>query len=92
MLTQPGHFVALKAHVYYPSNTEAMDQARRDVSFSLNQPEGEEAMLDFTLNQSETEQQFEGEVFRGFSTEECEEEGKHLKLACHQIQKYFFCP
>ncbi|KAI4803274.1 hypothetical protein KUCAC02_006825 [Chaenocephalus aceratus] len=60
-----------------PDNTEAMDQARRDVSFSLNQPEGEEAMLDFTLNQSETEQQFEGEVFRGFSTEECEEEAAH---------------
>ncbi|XP_033987515.1 uncharacterized protein LOC117483327 isoform X2 [Trematomus bernacchii] len=49
-----------------PDNTEAMDQARRDVSFSLNQPEGEE-----------TEQQFEGEVFRGFSTEECEEEAAH---------------
>ncbi|KAJ4924674.1 hypothetical protein JOQ06_003626 [Pogonophryne albipinna] len=60
-----------------PDNTEAMDQARRDVSFSLNQPEGEEAMLDFTLNQSETEQQFEGGVFRGFSTEECEEEATH---------------
>ncbi|XP_034090225.1 uncharacterized protein LOC117558274 isoform X3 [Gymnodraco acuticeps] len=60
-----------------PDNTEAMDQGRRGVSFSLNQPEGEEAMLDFTLNQSETEQQFEGEVFRGFSTEECEEEAAH---------------
>ncbi|XP_078137644.1 uncharacterized protein redic1 isoform X3 [Sander vitreus] len=60
-----------------PDNTEAhRDQARHEVTFCLNQPEDKEPMLDFTLNQSEAEQQFEGDVFRGFSTEECEREGK----------------
>ena len=61
----------------YHSKTEAhRDQARHGVAFCLNQPEDKEPMLDFTLNQSEAEQHFEGDVFRGFSTEECEREGK----------------
>ncbi|XP_044042790.1 uncharacterized protein LOC122871572 isoform X2 [Siniperca chuatsi] len=61
-----------------PDNTEANDHARHEVTFSLNQPEDREGMLDFTLNQSETEQQFEEDVFRGFSTEECEREASHF--------------
>ncbi|XP_078137643.1 uncharacterized protein redic1 isoform X2 [Sander vitreus] len=62
-----------------PDNTEAhRDQARHEVTFCLNQPEDKEPMLDFTLNQSEAEQQFEGDVFRGFSTEECEREAGHF--------------
>ncbi|TDG96794.1 hypothetical protein EPR50_G00232700 [Perca flavescens] len=62
-----------------PDKTEAhRDQARHEVAFCLNQPEDKEPMLDFTLNQSEAEQQFEGDVFRGFSTEECEREAGHF--------------
>ncbi|XP_063761431.1 uncharacterized protein LOC134879077 isoform X1 [Eleginops maclovinus] len=49
-------------------------------SLLLPQPtRDEEAVLDFTLNQSETEQQFEADVFRGFSTEECEGEASHFE-------------
>ncbi|XP_029318414.1 uncharacterized protein C12orf40 isoform X1 [Cottoperca gobio] len=57
-----------------PDNTKARGPTRHDAPFSLNQPEDKEPVLDFTLNQSETEQPFEGDVFRGFSTEECERE------------------
>lgn len=64
------------------SNTEARDHAGHEVTFSLNQPEDRELVLDFTLNQSEAEQHFEEDVFRGFSTKECEREGEHrLSLA-----------
>ncbi|KAG8005715.1 hypothetical protein GBF38_001675 [Nibea albiflora] len=54
------------------SNTETRDHTRHEVTFSLNQPEDREPMLDFTLNQSETEQHIEEDVFRGFNTEERE--------------------
>ncbi|CAJ1054412.1 uncharacterized protein LOC117805365 isoform X1 [Xyrichtys novacula] len=47
--------------------------AAHEVVFSLNQSEDTEPMLDFTLNQSVTEQQFEDDVFRGFSSEDQEE-------------------
>ncbi|XP_051247822.1 uncharacterized protein LOC127358621 isoform X2 [Dicentrarchus labrax] len=58
-----------------PDNTEARDHERYDITFSLNQPDDRQHMLNFTLNQSETEQQIEeADVFRGFSTEECERE------------------
>ncbi|XP_034529953.1 uncharacterized protein LOC117805365 isoform X2 [Notolabrus celidotus] len=56
--------------------TEAREHAEHEVAFSLNQPEDTEPMLDFTLNQLETEQQFEEDVFRGFSTDE--PEGPHV--------------
>ncbi|XP_076578322.1 uncharacterized protein redic1 isoform X1 [Chaetodon auriga] len=60
-----------------PDNTEPRDHARHEVT-SLNQPEDREPMLDFTLNQSETEQQVEEDVFRGFSTEERQREASHF--------------
>ncbi|XP_071370364.1 uncharacterized protein [Centroberyx affinis] len=53
-----------------PDNTEARQHARHKVMFCLNQPEDKEPMLSFTLNQSETEEQFEEQVFRGFSNED----------------------
>ncbi|XP_030296636.1 uncharacterized protein redic1 isoform X2 [Sparus aurata] len=55
-----------------PDNTDNRNHARQEVTFSLDQPEDREQMLDFTFNQSETESQIEGDVFRGFSTEESE--------------------
>ncbi len=65
----------------YHSNTQARNHARHEATFYLNQPEDRELVLDFSLNQSQTEQQFEEDVFRGFSTDECEREGEHcLKL------------
>ncbi|XP_040886601.1 uncharacterized protein LOC121176576 [Toxotes jaculatrix] len=54
-----------------PNETEVRDRARH---FSLNQPEDKEPMLDFIFNQSETEQHFEEDIFRGFSNEEYENE------------------
>lgn len=48
----------------------------RDVSFSLDQTEDKESALDFTLHQSDAEQHFEEDVFRGFSNEDDEKEGK----------------
>ncbi|TNN55183.1 putative protein C12orf40 [Liparis tanakae] len=66
------------AHVLFRSperrNTEAWDQAGREVTFSLGQLEDKEPVLDFTLHREESQQRFEGEVFRGFSTGECDEE------------------
>ncbi|XP_034381752.1 uncharacterized protein LOC117725952 [Cyclopterus lumpus] len=66
-------------------NAEAWDQAGREVTFSLSQLEDKEPMLEFTLHQSETERQFEGEVFRGFSTEECEGEASHFGRGTSKI-------
>ncbi|XP_054862795.1 uncharacterized protein LOC111570179 [Amphiprion ocellaris] len=54
------------------SKTEAGDCAGHTANFSLNQPEDNEPILDFMLNQSETKQQFEEDVFSGFSHEEYE--------------------
>ncbi|KAL7370576.1 hypothetical protein ABVT39_004568 [Epinephelus coioides] len=61
-----------------PDDTEARDKARHEVTFSLNQLEDKEPMLDFSLHQSDTEQQFEGDYFEGFRTEQCEREATHL--------------
>lgn len=67
-------------HMCYHSNTDNRNHARQEVTFSLDQPEDREQMLDFTFNQSETELQIEGDVFRGFSTEESEAGEYDLKL------------
>ncbi|XP_042367701.1 uncharacterized protein LOC121961706 [Plectropomus leopardus] len=60
-----------------PANTDARNQTRHEVTFSLSQPADKEPMLDFTLNQSETEQQFEEDYFRGFRSEQREREGEY---------------
>lgn len=49
-----------------------------------------ESMLDFTLNQSESEQQFEEDVFRGFSHEEFEKEGKNNLQPLNMCKNDFF--
>lgn len=67
----------IKSYVCYHSNTEARDKARHEVTFSLNQLEDKESMLDFSLHQSDTKQQFEGDYFEGFRTEQCEREGEY---------------
>ncbi|XP_034434750.1 uncharacterized protein LOC117757594 isoform X2 [Hippoglossus hippoglossus] len=62
-----------------PDVTEVRGRARHEVSFSLNnQPEDKEPMMDFILNQSECEQQFEEDLFRGFSNEDNEKEAFHI--------------
>lgn len=72
------HFVSTqRVCVCHHSNTEAWDQAGREVTFSLGQLEDKEPVLDYTLHREESQRQFEGEVFRGFSTEECDEEGEY---------------
>ncbi|XP_067345984.1 uncharacterized protein [Channa argus] len=67
------------AHVLFENpetdKTEIREHARHKVSFSLSQSEVKECAFDFMLDQSETEQQFEEDVFRGFSNEEYEGEG-----------------
>ncbi|KAK9525557.1 hypothetical protein VZT92_016250 [Zoarces viviparus] len=68
-----------------PDNTEAWGQARHDVAFSLNQLEDTEPTPEFALNQSDTEQQFEGDVFRGFSAEACEREASHFGRGTSKI-------
>ncbi|KAM8740120.1 uncharacterized protein redic1 isoform 2-T3 [Acanthopagrus schlegelii] len=55
-----------------PEKTDSRNHARQEVTFSLDQPEDREQMLDFTFNRSETQQQIEEDVFRGFSTEDSE--------------------
>lgn len=45
--------------------------------------------MDFTLNQSETEQQFEEDVFRGFSNEEYEREGEYCLKPLNNHNEYF---
>lgn len=59
----------------YHSSTELRESERQEVRFSFSQLGDKEPLLDFTLNQSETEQQFEEDVFRGFCNEEYEREG-----------------
>ncbi|GAA6233312.1 uncharacterized protein LOC120799693 isoform X4 [Lates japonicus] len=66
-------------------NSELAKIEAGEVSFSLNQPEDKEPMLDFMLNQSETEQRFEEEVFRGFSNEEYERQASHFGSAKSKI-------
>ncbi|XP_056280257.1 uncharacterized protein LOC130200231 isoform X2 [Pseudoliparis swirei] len=66
-------------------NTEAWDQAGREVTFSLGQLEDKEPVLDYTLHREESQRQFEGEVFRGFSTEECDEEASHFGRGTSKI-------
>ncbi|XP_029902302.1 uncharacterized protein LOC115355584 [Myripristis murdjan] len=46
--------------------------------FSLDPPEDKEPVLGFSLNQSETEEPFEREVFRGFDDEEYRREDSHF--------------
>ncbi|KAF0029564.1 hypothetical protein F2P81_018669 [Scophthalmus maximus] len=53
---------------------DVSDVRVRDVSFSLDQTEDKESALDFTLHQSDAEQHFEEDVFRGFSNEDDEKE------------------
>ncbi|XP_030576405.1 uncharacterized protein redic1 [Archocentrus centrarchus] len=66
--------------------TKTGDCVRYEETFSLNQPKDKESMLDFMLNQSETQQQFEEDVFRGFSNEECERESQsHSESAKSKI-------
>ncbi|XP_060936363.1 uncharacterized protein LOC133013262 [Limanda limanda] len=61
-----------------PDDTEVRGPARHEVNVSLNnQPEEEEPMMDFILNQSECEQQFEEDLFRGFVNEDNEKEAFH---------------
>ncbi|XP_040000928.1 uncharacterized protein LOC120799693 isoform X3 [Xiphias gladius] len=72
-----------------PDKTEVRDCARHEVSYSINQPEDKEPLLDFTLNQSETEQQFEEDVFRGFSNEEYEREGEYCLKPLNNHNEYF---
>ncbi|XP_042259383.1 uncharacterized protein LOC121890857 isoform X2 [Thunnus maccoyii] len=64
-----------------PKPNKARDRARREVTFSLNQAGDKDPILDFTLNQSESEQQFEEDVFRGFSNEEYDREASHFGSA-----------
>lgn len=54
------------------SKSKAEDHATYVDSIFLNQPKDKESMLDFTLNQSEIQQQLEDNVFRGFCDEDCE--------------------
>ncbi|XP_071358031.1 uncharacterized protein [Trachinotus anak] len=68
-----------------PDETEVRDPAGHEVSFCLNQPEDKGPMLDFTLNQSEPEQQFEEDVFRGFSNDEYESEASQFGSAKSKI-------
>lgn len=64
----------------YRRKTDSRNHARQEVTFSLDQPEDREQMLDFTFNRSETQQQIEEDVFRGFSTEDSEPGEYGLKL------------
>ncbi|XP_026182095.1 uncharacterized protein redic1 isoform X2 [Mastacembelus armatus] len=58
---------------------------RPEVRFSLSQPEDKEPILDLKLNQSETEHQFEEDVFSGFSNDVCEREAFNLGSAKSKI-------
>ncbi|XP_041637022.1 uncharacterized protein LOC121505629 isoform X2 [Cheilinus undulatus] len=58
--------------------TEATNYTEHKVTFSLNQAEDAEPMLDFTLNQSAAKLQFQEELFSGFNTEGCEGEACHV--------------
>ncbi|KAK2883172.1 hypothetical protein Q8A73_022105 [Channa argus] len=77
------------AHVLFENpetdKTEIREHARHKVSFSLSQSEVKECAFDFMLDQSETEQQFEEDVFRGFSNEEYEGEAFYLGTAKSKI-------
>lgn len=68
------HVVTTK-NVCYHSKMEIRQDARQDVRFSFSQPAVDEPILDFTLNQLETEPQFEEDVFRGFFNDEYKREG-----------------
>ncbi|CAK6949779.1 uncharacterized protein LOC122974860 isoform X2 [Scomber scombrus] len=61
-----------------PEPNKARGLVRNQVTFSLNQVGDKEPVLDFTLNQSESEQQFEEDVFRGFSNEEYDTDASHF--------------
>ncbi|XP_051802267.1 uncharacterized protein LOC110968192 isoform X2 [Acanthochromis polyacanthus] len=64
------------AHVLFRNpqlhKTETGDCAGHTANFSLNQPEDNEPILDFMLNQSKATPQFEEDVFSGFNNEEYE--------------------
>ncbi|XP_035465918.1 uncharacterized protein LOC118285967 isoform X5 [Scophthalmus maximus] len=64
---------------------DVSDVRVRDVSFSLDQTEDKESALDFTLHQSDAEQHFEEDVFRGFSNEDDEKEAFHFGSARSKI-------
>ncbi|KAM8908227.1 uncharacterized protein redic1 isoform 5-T5 [Spinachia spinachia] len=57
-----------------PENNECLDPARDMVAFPLNQLEDKQPLSEFSLSQSETEQQYDGDGFKGFSPGECERE------------------
>lgn len=72
----------LKAHtIRICYHSISRDRTRHEVTFSLDQAGDKEPMLDFTLNQSESEQQFVEDVFRGFSNEEYDRDGKYCLSA-----------
>ncbi|XP_053271431.1 uncharacterized protein LOC128429173 [Pleuronectes platessa] len=65
--------------VLFGSPEPDVTEARHEVNFSLNnQPEDKDPMMDFILNQSECEQQFEEDLFRGFVNEDNEKEAFHI--------------
>uniref|UniRef100_A0A3Q1I3R8 Uncharacterized protein n=1 Tax=Anabas testudineus TaxID=64144 RepID=A0A3Q1I3R8_ANATE len=68
-----------------PDKMEIRQDARQDVRFSFSQPAVDEPILDFTLNQLETEQQFEEDVFRGFFNDEYKREAKYVGRAKSKI-------
>ncbi|XP_077957723.1 regulator of DNA class I crossover intermediates 1 isoform X5 [Gasterosteus aculeatus] len=54
-----------------PENKECLNPARDQVTFPFNQLEDKQPILEFGLSQSETEQRYDGDGFRGFSLGEC---------------------
>nr|XP_040030152.1 uncharacterized protein LOC120817733 isoform X1 [Gasterosteus aculeatus aculeatus] len=54
-----------------PENKECLNPARDQVTFPFNQLEDKQPILEFGLSQSETEQRYDGDGFRGFSLREC---------------------
>lgn len=68
---------APNAHVFSHRNKECLNPARDQVTFPFNQLEDKQPILEFGLSQSETEQRYDGDGFRGFSLGECGREGEY---------------